>query len=382
MGRAARGPGDYCVVLVTGKDLVAWLGKDANLRFLTTSTHAQLEMGVEVSKSISQRGEFVETMNRCLNREKEWVKYHAETLADLTLKTAVEEGAIESATAERHALQLWRDGYHEKAISKLTKRADQPATDRLERGWLLQFAAKVALDWGKQDLANELQQRAFADNRNLLRPRSGVARVEPILPGSQADAIVKRIGPFRYKRGYIAQFDDNVSFLAPTSSSDQFEAALCELGSTLGFEASRPEKTLGNGPDVLWVISHKVGLIIEAKSRKNKANALTKEQHGQLLVAENWFKENYPKLSGIRISVHPSVTATKKSVPSNTKALTLSKLNELVTESRKLIVALCESGHPDAELKTYCEELLRKSNLTPDKLVEHYLVDFEVVETD
>ena len=118
------------------------------------------------------------------------------------------------------------------------------------------------------------------------------------------------------------------------------------------------------------------------KSRKNKANALTKSQHGQLLVAENWFKENYPKLSGIRVSVHPSVTATKKSVPSNTKALTLAKLNELVTESRKLIVSLCESGHPDRELKTYCEELLRKSNLTPDKLVERYLVDFEILETD
>ena len=336
-------------------------GQRRNLRFLTTSTHAQLEMGVEVSKSISQRGEFVETMNRCLNREKEWVKYHAETLADLTLKTVVDIDAIESATTERHALQLWRDSYHEKAIAKLTKRADAPTTDKLERGgWLLQFAAKIALDWGKKDLTNELQQRAFADNRNLLRPQSGIAKVEPVLPGPQADAIVKRIGPFRFKRGYIAEFDSTVSFLVPTSSADQFECALSDLGSILGFEASRPEKTLGNGPDVLWVISRKVGLIIEAKSRKNKANALTKSQHGQLLVAENWFKENYPKLSGIRVSVHPSVTATKKSVPSNTKALTLAKLNELVTESRKLIVSLCESGHPDRELKTYCEELLRK----------------------
>jgi len=38
MGRAARGPGDYCVVLIAGSDLVAWLGRDANLRLLTTST--------------------------------------------------------------------------------------------------------------------------------------------------------------------------------------------------------------------------------------------------------------------------------------------------------------------------------------------------------
>jgi hypothetical protein len=124
------------------------------------------------------------------------------------------------------------------------------------------------------------------------------------------------------------------------------------------------------------------GLIIEAKSRKNEANALTKAQHGQLLVAENWFKKNYPKISGIRVSVHPNVTATKKSVSTNTKALTLAKLNELITETRTIVAALCESGHPDAELKHYCEELLRKSNLTPDKLVGFYLVDFEAKQTD
>ena len=71
-----------------------------------------------------------------------------------------------------------------------------------------------------------------------------------------------------------------MSLLVPQSSSDQFESALSELGAILGFEASRPEKLFGNGPDVLWIISKTTGLIIEAKSRKNQANALTKEQHG------------------------------------------------------------------------------------------------------
>src|SRR5262249_54862275 len=79
---------------------------------------------MEISKSISVAKEFTETINRCLQREKEWVKYHAETLADLTLEVNVEKDAIEGASAERRALQLWRDGYHEKAIGKLTKRAE------------------------------------------------------------------------------------------------------------------------------------------------------------------------------------------------------------------------------------------------------------------
>lgn len=382
MGRAARGPGDFCVVIIAGRDLVAWLGRDSNLKFLTTSTRSQLEMGMEISRSISESKEFTETINRCLQREKEWVKYHAETLADLTLEVDVEKKAIEGASIERQVLQLWRDGYHEKAIGKATKRADSGLVDPLERGWLLQLGARVAMDWNQKDLALELQQRAYAQNRNLLRPMVKDQRWEIRFPGKQAESIVSRIGPFRFKKGYIAEFEEKVSFLIPQSSSDQFESALCELGSMLGFESSRPEKTYGSGPDVLWIISKTIGLIIEAKSRKNSANAMTKEQHGQLLVSENWFKDNYKGINGIRVSIHPNVTATKKSVPSNTKALTLAKLNELIGETRKLITALCDSGYPDKELAHYCEELLKKSNLTPDRLVQYYLVNFEVREVD
>ncbi len=380
MGRAARGPGDYCAIVIMGKDLVAWLGRESNLKFLTTSTRSQLEMGMEISKSITEGKELPQTISRCLNREKQWVEYHAETLAELTYEVKADVDAIAAAVAERRALQLWRENYHEKAIAKLTKRADSEKVDRAERGWLFQFAAKIAFDWGQKDLAQEFQQRAFADNRNLLRPLAKSQKCEVVLPGKQAEAIVRRIGPFRFKKGYLAEFEETVSKLVPGSSADQFEAALSELGSILGFEGSRPEKLYGTGADVLWVISQSTGLIIEAKSRKNEANALTKEQHGQLLVAENWFKNNYQGLNGIRVSVHPNVTATKRSVPSGTRALTLAKLNELIGEARKLITALCDSGYPDDKVAGYCEELLKKSNLTPDRLIDQYLVDFEVQE--
>jgi replicative superfamily II helicase len=382
LGRAARGPGDYCVIIVLGKDLVSWLGKEANLKFLTTSTYSQLEMGIEISKSIAESKDFMDTINRCFSREKGWVTYHAETLADLTFTIAIKKEEIDRAAAERQALQLWRDGYPEQAIAKLTKQCDAPGIESPERGWLLQFAARIALDWGKKDHALELQQRAFAENKNLCRPPVGAPTVEIVLPGPQAQGIVKQLKPFRYKRGYVAQFEETVALLVPNSSGNQFEQAVADLGTMLGFETSRPEKSYGKGPDLLWLISTEVGLIMEAKSRKMTANAMTKVQHGQLLVSENWFKETYPKMAGIRVSIHPNVTATKKSVPTGTKALTLARLDELIGEARKLITALSESGHPDKELAGYCEELLKKTNLTPDRFVQYFLVDFEVVEKD
>lgn len=382
MGRAARGPGDHCVIIVMGKDLVSWLGKEANLRFLTTSTYSQLEMGIEISKNISDSKDFMNTMDRSFKREKEWVRYHAETLADLTYNIAVKKEEIDRAAAERQALQLWRDGYHEQAIAKLTKQCDAQGIDSAERGWLLQFAARIALDWGKKDHALQLQQRAFADNKNLCRPKIDAPNIQVVLPGSQAQAMAQQLKPFRFKRGYLAEFEETVALLVPNASAAQFEQAMADLGTMLGFETSRPEKSYGRGPDLLWLISKDVGLIIEAKSRKNPTNALTKAQHGQLLVSENWFKETYPKMTGVRVAIHPSVTATKNAVPTGTKALTLTKLDELIGEARTIVTALSESGHPDAELPDYCEGLLKQSNLKPDRLVKHYLIDFEVKEVN
>ena len=37
------------------------------------------------------------------------------------------------------------------------------------------------------------------------------------------------------------------------------------------------------------------------------------------------------------------------------------QLDELIGETRKIITALSESGHPDKELAGYCEELLKRA---------------------
>lgn len=52
IGRGARGAGDHCVVLLAGADIAAWIAKNANFRFLTNATRAQLEMGSEISKEV------------------------------------------------------------------------------------------------------------------------------------------------------------------------------------------------------------------------------------------------------------------------------------------------------------------------------------------
>ena len=97
---------------------------------------------------------------------------------------------------------------------------------------------------------------------------------------------------------------------------------------------------------MLWLLNTTLGLIIEVKSRKDKDNPLTKEEHGQLLNAAEWFKEQYPHYSGIRVSMHPNVMTTDSTVPGESKALTYEKLNGLIADARALIVALVRINDP------------------------------------
>ncbi|MBD1891754.1 DEAD/DEAH box helicase [Coleofasciculus sp. FACHB-SPT9] len=382
MGRGARGGADYCVVIVTGKNLTAWLGREGHLKFLTKSTHAQFEMGVEISKSVADKKDLHETIMRCLERDKDWIEYHAETLAELTEATQEDNNFLTQAAVERKAFQLMRDGYLEKAIAKLEKHWQEAVElDQKSRGWLKQLAARAAYYWGETDKAQQLQQQAYADNNNLLRPQVIPPYVPLTIPGKQAEAIVERFAQYKpHRRAYIAWIDQQVSHLVPEASASQFEQALENLGYMLGFCTHRPEKLYRKGPDILWLLNDNVGLVIEAKSRKHQNNVLTKNEHGQLLNAEQWFKKEYPNHSCIRVSVHPNIGATKNTVTNDSKALTLEKLNQLITDARTLLVELCESVVSEDELVVRCEQLLADSTLRPQSLIEQYLVPFEEME--
>jgi replicative superfamily II helicase len=385
MGRGARGAGDYCAVILTGKALTAWFGLSSNLKFLTQSTRAQFEMGIELSKSIADKQELADTISRCFDRDKDWIEYHAETLADLTGLKEDDKTILYQAAVERSAFRLIRDGYFDKAIGKLekfcqgTNETGRLVLDNKSRGWLKQLMARAAHYWGDIELAQQLQQSAYSDNYNLLRPRITPPYIPLSLPGQQAEAIISRIDEFNPRRGYLANFNEIVSHLVPEASANQFEEALKSFGSILGFHTERPDKIYQMGPDVLWLLTENLALVIEAKSCKNKDNPLNKEQHGQLLSAEVWFKEKYPNYECIRVSVHPNSNATKSAVTGSSRALIFDNLNRLIADTRSLLSSLCESSISLNELLIRCENLLSGSALKPQALVDTYLVPFKSV---
>ncbi|WP_082551903.1 DEAD/DEAH box helicase family protein [Massilia sp. Root351] len=377
IGRGARGAGDHCVVMLVGSALAAWVAKDANFRFLTSATRAQLEMGTEVSKEVVDLKDLAKTMQRCFDRDRSWTEYHAETLAELIDEDSSDVLRYGQAGVERKAVNLWHDGYFEKAIAAVEKLLSaNSALDLQSRGWLEQLAARIANNWGHSDRAEDLQRQAFANNRNLLRPKVLPPYRAMHVPEAQSQSIVRQLGGYRLRRGFLQSFEEVVAFLNANASSNQFEQALADLAVMLGFLAERHDSN-GEGPDVLWLLPDKVGFVIEAKSRKKGKNALTKEEHGQLLVAAEWFAANYKGYECVRVSVHPKNRATKAAVAGASHALTYEKIAALISDARSLLLSLCESQLEGKSLEAECSRLLAKSNLRASKFVDNYLVPFD-----
>lgn len=379
IGRGGRGSSDFCVVILTGHDLTGWIDRPANQERMTSSTRAQLTIGDRVTGQIESLKELGETILKCLKRDDAWKRYHAETLAELVVPTAPAESQLKFADAERTAFDLWRRNMFEDAIQKIKRfcEREKDNVDVQARGWLEQMAARIALYWEREDLARELQQSAYLNNKSLHRPLNEQKYLPVAQPGAQAQAIVAGLKAFRSKRGFLADFDQMTSLLTATATSNQFEESLAKLGTVLGFSTDRPESKYGIGPDVLWLLNESTGLVIEAKSQKLIDNPITKREHGQLLSSAEWFKREYPEYECIRVSMHPNQKVGAATVTNNSKVLNFEKLAEMVIAIRKLIVELDKSIISDAELEIKCEQLLQSSDLSAKRLPHKFLQSFE-----
>ncbi len=378
IGRGARGGGDFCIVILMGYDLSAWIDRPANQNFLTSSTLAQINIGKDVTNEIKTKQELWETINRCLKRDGDWTKYHAETLAELVQLSEHDDKQLKFANIERKAFELLRQNLFDKAIEKINKYIENSADslDKQTKGWLEQLAARIAYYADNKDLSKKFQESAFFDNENLHRPLNEPKYIPIQIPEAQAKAVVAGFKGFSSKKGLIAEFESVVSLLTPTVSSTQFEGSLAKLGTILGFSTERPDNKYKKGPDVLWLLDSIKALVIEAKSKKLEKNPLDKYEHGQLLQADEWFKSNYSNYTSIRVSVHPNRNPRYEADTNETKVMTFEKLNELILATRKLLVALNESLLINEQLEMKCQELLQEYKLTPDTLPGTFLESF------
>jgi len=195
-------------------------------------------------------------------------------------------------------------------------------------------------------------------------------------PGKQSGAIVKRLAEYDQRAAILADFDEAMSDLVPEASAARYEEALANLGGFLGFDAERPEKVHGVGPDVLWRTEAAFDFVIEAKSEKDDENPLYKKDHAQLLEAEPWFKQAYPGRDAVRVSALPEAVADEKATPAGSFAFRLDEVTKVVSALRGVLVELVGAVGGHDAFRERCEAALAKAKLKPPMIRDTYMKSF------
>ncbi|MDA2912935.1 DEAD/DEAH box helicase [Acidobacteriia bacterium AH_259_A11_L15] len=315
LGRATRGKSDYCVVLVTGNDIVTFLRDKSNRHNLAPGTNAQLELGLAVTKEIRESVEdseypkaLLDEIRRCLRRDDEWKAFYRsyiEAARDQVPAGAEKQVPLEIAATEHRAAGHFLRREYDRAESEVRQILDQAELTDRERGWFLQLAAAYAYPANKSQ-GMSMQRKAYELNSSLFVPPQGVKyqRMAEHKQSQSAQAL-----QFVLSHGNLNEFVLHANAICDRLTfgieSELFEQGLEDIAKVVGIDSSRPEKTLGKGPDCLWRGDTGNVLIIEAKSEiEENRKVIYKRESQQLLHSYEWFKQEYVGKTGLPLIFH------------------------------------------------------------------------------
>lgn len=298
LGRAVRSGSDFCTVYLLGKDLLQFLGNKKNLKYFTSVTRKQLELGLELLDDQPKENSMQtiqEVTNQCLAQDKDWRQYHANEIGQIEsekLETIKVEN-LEIAQAEKNAIDLFRRNNFAAAKNEILKNiVEKYSLSSKQRAWYFQFAAQLCFLESKTE-SNDLQIKASSTAPHMFQT-DHISYSKLSVHEEQASNVIKYIGQFDKVfdlKLHVERILQDLQY-SPDIEATKFESALAEAGRLIGFHAQEPEAEFGNGPDVLWGMTDSHFLILEAKSRATH-DEITRDNIGQLLQSGEWFKQRY-----------------------------------------------------------------------------------------
>ncbi|PHN00942.1 DEAD/DEAH box helicase [Flavilitoribacter nigricans] len=337
LGRGVRGEKDYCIIILTGANLLASIKNRSLKRFFSPQTRKQVDIGIELAKfAVQDAGEendgrkiVVGAMKQCLIRDEGWKSFYIEQM-DSIEDGEKDQSILETLELEAKAENYYLQGEFTKAKDEYQSIKDKHSHDDAEAGWYMQQMARVIYPTNKNE-SNLLQTKAHQKNRYLFRPISGLEIKKLTIKQNRSAEI----------RNWLLEFDDFPSLKIGLDSIlsglvfgpnyKKFEKSLNDLGRILGFNTERPELEWKEGPDNLWCIGPNSFLVIECKSGVSvERNEIVKSEAEQLLHSTRWFEKNYPNSECLPVLVIPSKSTARGVVlPKDSRILRRGKLREL-----------------------------------------------------
>lgn len=301
LGRGVRGERDYCVIILTGSELVNTIRNKKTKKFFSLQTQNQIDIGIEITgfakddlKHNVDKMEVIKGLIRqSLKRDEGWKLYYNDRMSSISNK-AKGERILNVLQLEKNAEVEYLQGEFEKAVSTLQKLIDEYVTEQTEKGWYLQTIARYLFSKSKSD-SNLYQINAHKMNKLLLKPREGmnIEKISFVNQNRNAN-IIKWIKQFDNYEQLIIQLDETIGNLQFGIKAEKFENALNDLGLSLGFLTEQPDRERGVGPDNLWCVRDNDYILFECKNEvKDSRGEINKVEMGQMNNSCAWFEREY-----------------------------------------------------------------------------------------
>ncbi|MFV8227363.1 DEAD/DEAH box helicase family protein [Mycolicibacterium fortuitum] len=352
MGRGVRSNEDHCVVLLLGARLTQLVADPDTFALFSPATQEQLKQSRKIAGGLVDEplSEIMGVALQALTRDAGWVRFARQGLASITPAVGHVSPA---ATHRRAAFEAATAGKITDAVEELAK-AVASTTDPRQQGWLLEQQATY-IDQHDPARAQEVLAAAREKNPAVLRPLSGVEYKKISASAAQAtaasDYLTQTYGTDRIKLrvGFEALLDA-LRFDPSPTAVEAFEQAFCDLGLHLGFNAQRPERDIGRGPDDLWALGDLKYWVIEAKSGA-VADYIAKGYINQLTGSKLWFDGAYDDtVTALPVMIHPAERLGKDATAlPGARVITTKKLDALKDAVRAYATALAESRWDDPD---------------------------------
>lgn len=347
MGRAVRSNDDYCVVLLLGSKLTQRLNSPRAADKFSPATRAQIQLSRQVSDLLRDRpfADLGAVIEQCLGRDTNWVAASRGALDGVRYAGG---GVSATAIAEREAFDLAEIGQYRQASERLQEAANQ-TVDSQAKGWIKQQSAAY-MHFVDAAQAQLMQESAKELNRRILKPLAGISYRRLSATADQAARAAAHLGQtYADTAELIVGINAIVNDLVPTPDDqravERFEEAMHRIGMHIGFESQRPERDIGNGPDVLWAMGALTFGIIECKSGVD-SERIARRDVAQLSHSMDWFGATYdgtcrptPVIIHKTVQLHENATAR-----AGTRVVTFDQLAEMSQAVRAFAESLATAN--------------------------------------
>ena len=332
-GRINRGRNDYGAFLINGRDINTWLNNDRNVALLPDLLQQQISLGrlVQDEMSIPDSATVCQLVNTVIDRNPSWLSFYSDNITKSAIndeqasRTAdVDARITKAALAESSFARYFWDGDYRSARNTIdTTIEDTARGDTQLAGWHNIWLGACYEAEGDTESALLSYRRA--------KQRLGV---NVTLPTGQSISPQPNVEPMN-------SFATNIDSLVGSTSSDlfgkevsrlekslldldgasprQMEESVRALGDVFGFQSTRPDNSIGTGPDVLWkCLETKHCLAFELKTDKQPSSTYGKGDIGQAHDHISWIHNEHTDSTFLGLLfVGPDIRRAQESNPSN-----------------------------------------------------------------